>query len=178
MASERPGFTVDGFLEQLDRVHARTRRVAALIPPSDVEWSAKPGWFTLGGLVRHLANIERWMYAENAHGRPSRYHGHAPEVVGGTSHIALLDYYDRLHAESRALFAQLDEQALARKTMTPVGTPITTWKWLRAMLEHEAHHRGQLYLLLALRDVPTPPIYGLTSEEVHLRSLPNDAHSP
>ena len=56
------------------------------------------------------------------------------------------------------------------KATTPAGTPITTWKWLRAMLEHEAHHRGQLYLLLGLRGVKTPPIYGLTEEEVAARS--------
>jgi uncharacterized damage-inducible protein DinB len=38
------------------------------------------------------------------------------------------------------------------------------------MIEHEIHHRGQLYLYLGLLDVPTPPIYGLTSEEVRERS--------
>jgi uncharacterized damage-inducible protein DinB len=56
--------------------------------------------------------------------------------------------------------------------MTPAGAPITTWKWLRAMVEHEAHHRGQLYLLLGLRGIATPPIYGLTEEEVQARSHP------
>lgn len=162
--------TVDEFLEQLDRVHARTRRVVALIPDADVEWAPKAGWFTMGGLVRHLAGIERWMYAENAHGRPSRYDGHGPELVGAPGVDALIAYYDRLHAESRALFAALDDAAMARKATTPGGASITTWKWLRAMIEHEAHHRGQLYLLLALRDVATPPIYGLTSEEVRARS--------
>ena len=160
---------VQSFLDQLDRVHARTRRVVTLVPVADVEWAPKPGWFTFGGLVRHLAGIERWMYAENVHGRPSRYPGHGPEVAAGAD--AVLAYYDRLHAESRALFAALDAAALARKSTTPAGAPITTRKWLRAMLEHEAHHRGQLYLMLALRDVPTPPIYGLTSEEVRERSL-------
>ena len=38
------------------------------------------------------------------------------------------------------------------------------------MLEHEAHHRGQLYLMLGLRDVAVPQLYGLTSEEVLARS--------
>lgn len=55
--------------------------------------------------------------------------------------------------------------------MSPADTPITTWKWLRAMIEHEAHHRGQLYLMLRLREVPTPPLYGLTAEEVQARSI-------
>jgi len=51
------------------------------------------------------------------------------------------------------------------------ATSITTWKWLRAMLEYEAHHRGQLYLMLGLRGVTTPPIYGLTAEEVQAKSV-------
>jgi uncharacterized damage-inducible protein DinB len=155
-------------LDQLDKVHARTRRVVTLIPPDDIEGAPAPGWFTLGGLVRHLAGIERWMYGETVHGRPSRYPGHGPELAAGKD--AVLAYYDRLHTESRALFAALDERALARKTTTPAGAPITTWKWLRLMFEHEAHHRGQLYLMLAMRGVPTPPLYGLTSEEVRARS--------
>jgi uncharacterized damage-inducible protein DinB len=158
----------DSFTEYLGRVHERTRRVVLLIPPDDVEWSPKADWFTLGGLVRHLAGIERWMYAENALGRPSRYPGHGRELADGFD--AVLGYYDRLHAEAREIFDGLDSAALERKVTTPAGTPITLWKWLRAMLEHEAHHRGQLYLMLALRGVPTPPLYGLTSEEVLAKS--------
>jgi uncharacterized damage-inducible protein DinB len=158
-------------LDHLGSVHARTRRVVALIPPDALEWAPAPGKFTFGDLVRHLAGIERWMYAETVHGRPSRYPGHGRDLADGLD--ATLAYYDRLHAESRALFAALDDAALDRRAVTPAGTPITTWKWLRAMLEHEAHHRGQLYLMLGLRGVPTPPIYGLTAEEVQARSAPN-----
>ena len=50
--------------------------------------------------------------------------------------------------------------------MTPAGAPLTTWKWLRMMPEHEIHHRGQLYLMLGILNVPTPAIYGMTSEQV------------
>jgi uncharacterized damage-inducible protein DinB len=39
------------------------------------------------------------------------------------------------------------------------------------MVEHEVHHRGQLYLMLAMLGVRTPPIYGLTSEQVRERSV-------
>jgi uncharacterized damage-inducible protein DinB len=151
-------------------VHERTRRIVVLIPPADIEWSPAPEWFTFGGLVRHLAGIERWMFAENASGRPSRYPGHARELADG--YETVVAYYDRLHAEAAAILASLDDAALARKVTTPGGAAITAWKWLRAMVEHEAHHRGQLYLMLAMRGVATPPMYGLTSEEVRARSLP------
>jgi uncharacterized damage-inducible protein DinB len=157
------------FLEYLDRVHERTRRVVACVREEDLEWSAGLGRFTAGDTIRHLAGIERFMYAENVHDRPTRYPGHSSGLAVGLA--ATIAYYERLHAESRALFAQLTDGRLVEKCMTPAGTPITVGKWLRAMLEHESHHRGQLYFILGLRGVHTPPIYGLTSEQVMERSV-------
>lgn len=158
------------FLDYLGTFHSRTRRVIERIPPADLEWAPAPGKFSFGDIVRHLAGIERYMYAETVRGNPSRYSGHESALAEGFD--ATLAYYDRLHAESRAIFTALDAEALARKCLTPAGTPITTWKWLRAMFEHEAHHRGQLYMMLGMRGVSTPPIFGLTSEDVRARSQP------
>ena len=156
------------FLGYLDSTHARTRRVIERIPAADLEWAPAPGKFSFGDLVRHLACIERFMYAETVQGRPSLYSGHGRNLAEGLG--AVIDFYDARHAESRAIFASLTAEQLSGKSVTPAGTPITTWKWLRAMFEHEAHHRGQIYLMLALRGVTTPPLYGLTSEEVAARS--------
>jgi uncharacterized damage-inducible protein DinB len=156
------------FLEYLDRVHERTRRLVDLVSEEDLEWSAAPGRMTPGDMIRHLAGIERYMYAETVSGRPSRFAGHRGELAPGLT--ATKSYYDRLHAESRALFAALTDARLAEKCETPAGFPITVGKWLRAMIEHEAHHRGQLYFVLGMRGRTTPPIYGLTAEEVEARS--------
>jgi uncharacterized damage-inducible protein DinB len=161
-------FDLPTFLSYLDRVHARTRRVAVLVPPEDLEWAPAPGRFTFGDLLRHLAGIERWMYGETMHGRASRYPGHDRSLAEGWE--AVLGYYDQLHAESRELFAALAPGRMEEKCVTPAGTPITVWKWLRAHLEHEAHHRGQLYLMLGMRGVEVPQLYGLTAEEVAARS--------
>jgi uncharacterized damage-inducible protein DinB len=157
------------FLEYLERVHGRTRRVIQCIPPHELEWAPAPGKFTFGDIVRHLAGIERYMFAENAHGRPSRYPGHARALADG--YDAVIAYYDRLHAESVEQFGALSDDALQRRCLTPGGVSVPVWKWLRSHLEHEAHHRGQLYLMLGLIGVPTPPLYGLTSEEVQSRSI-------
>ncbi|MGH7617401.1 MAG: DinB family protein [Gemmatimonadaceae bacterium] len=159
---------IEPFLEHLDRVHARTRRVVTLVRDDDLEWQAGPGRLTPGEMIRHLAGIERFMYAETVHGRSSAYPGHSRGLADGLG--ATIAYYERLHAESRALFAELSDARLAEKCLTPAGSPITVGKWLRAMIEHEAHHRGQLYFVLGLRGIATPPIYGLTSEEVQARS--------
>src|SRR4051794_29669481 len=156
------------FVEYLDRVHERTRRIVELVPENDLEWQAGPGRLTPGEMIRHLAGIERFMYAENVYGRPARYPGHGRELADGLT--ATKEYYHTLHAEARELFAALPDSRLTEKCLTPAGTPITVGKWLRAMIEHEAHHRGQLYFVLGLRGVSTPPIYGLTSEDVRSRS--------
>lgn len=158
------------FLAQLDSVHRRTRRVIEVIPPDGIDWQPGPGRWSFGDLIRHLAGIERYMYGETVYDRPSRYPGHDPALA--RSYSEALQYYDRLHQESRALFAALPTNRMTEKCLTPAGTPITVWKWLRAHLEHEAHHRGQLYLMLGILNIPTPPIYGLTSEQVRALTPP------
>jgi uncharacterized damage-inducible protein DinB len=77
---------------------------------------------------------------------------------------------ERLHSEAMEIFSKLTDEDLRRKCTTPGGTDITTWKWLRAMTEHEAHHRGQIYVYLSILGVETPPIFGLTSEQVRARA--------
>lgn len=67
-------------------------------------------------------------------------------------------------------FRALTPEMLADKCATPEGTRLTTWKWLRMMPEHEIHHRGQLYTMLGMLGVPTPPIYGMTAADVQERS--------
>lgn len=160
---------VEPFLTYFESVRARTDRVVARIPPERLEWSERPGGFTLGDQVRHIAAMERWMFAENVAGRPSRYAGCGRELADGYDAVA--EYARRMHAESMEIFAALSPDDLRRKVHTPAGTPITAWKWLRAMVEHEVHHRAHVYMMLGILGVPTPPIYGLTSEEVRDRSV-------
>lgn len=160
---------IESFLEYYERLRERTRRVVVLIPPEHLEWTYRPGKFTLGDLVRHLATIERWLYAENAQGRPPAYPGCGRELTDGFE--ATLAFFDEMHRQSVEIFRQLTPDQLQAKIQTPAGTPITCWKWLRALAEHEIHHRGQIYLYLNMLGIGTPPLFGLTSEEVKEKSV-------
>jgi hypothetical protein len=53
------------------------------IPPEKIDWTYKRGKFTFADLMRHLASIGRYMYAENAQLKPSRYPGHGKELADG-----------------------------------------------------------------------------------------------
>ena len=159
--------SIESFLQYYGNVRGRTLRVIRYIPAEKIDWTYREGKFTLGDLIRHLAGTERFMFAENVRMNPSRYPGHSAELADG--YDAALDYMNRLHEESLAIFRTLTDEDLQKKCLTPGDAPITVWKWLRAMTEHEIHHRGQIYLYLAMLGIKTPPIFGLTSEEVFER---------
>ena len=160
--------TIEPFLDYYEKIRERTLKVVRCIPPEKIDWTYKEGKFTFGDMIRHLATIERYMYAETVQFKPSRYSGHGKELADGFDDV--MEFMTRMHRESMEIFSRLTTEDLKKKCVTPGGTPITVWKWLRAMVEHEIHHRGQIYMYLAMLDIPTPPIYGLTSEEVRERS--------
>jgi uncharacterized damage-inducible protein DinB len=160
--------TIGPFLDYWKSVRVRTKRVVASIPRDRIDWTYAPGKFTFADLIRHLATIERYMYAETVQGKPSAYPGCGKDLADGYDDVVA--FMDRLDNESIEIFSRLSDEDLKGKCVTPAGTSITIWKWLRAMVEHEAHHRGQMYMMLSILDVPAPPLYGLTEEEVRARS--------
>lgn len=157
-----------------EKVRLRTLKVIGCIPPDKYDWRYAEGKFSFADIIRHLATIERYMYAENVQFKPSRYPGHGPEVAEppqrADSPEQVLAFFNQMHQESVAIFSQLTPEDLQKKCVTPGGVSITVWKWLRAMVEHEVHHRAQIYIYLGMLGITTPPIYGLTSEEVKERS--------
>lgn len=155
---------MENFLEYYGKIRQRTNHLIAIIPPKYMDWAYKPGKFTIADQIRHIAAIERYMFAETILGNPCTYNGCGKELADGYDNV--IHYFSEKHEEALAIFKSLSNEDLQRKCLTPGNAPITVWKWLRAMTEHEIHHRAQLYIYLNLLDVKTPPMFGLSSEEV------------
>jgi len=159
---------VTTFLEYYEKLRGRTLRVIQCIPPDKMDWTYKADKFTFADLIRHLAASERFMFAENVSGNKSLYPGHGKELADGYDNV--LRFFSEMHDESMRIFRRLSDEDLQKKCLTPSDAPVTIWKWLRALAEHEIHHRGQIYAYLGMLEIPAPPLYGLTSEEVRERS--------
>jgi len=55
---------ISEFVSYYSKIKKRTQRLFDYIPKDKLEWTFREGKFTIGDQVRHLANIERFMYAE------------------------------------------------------------------------------------------------------------------
>jgi len=161
--------SLQSFLDYYKSIRERTNRVIALIPPAQIDYTYMPGKFSIADELRHLAGIERYMFAETIAGRPSAYPGCGKELADG--YEAVLKYFNDLHAEALEICSSLSDEDLKRTCITPGNTPLRVWKWLRAMIEHEIHHRAKLYIYLNLLGIKAPPLFGLTSEEVKENSI-------
>ena len=161
--------TIESFLQYFEGVRHRSIRVIDCVPLDKLEWTHRENGWTFGDQIRHLAGTERYMFAENVAGRDSRYPGHGRELADGWD--AVRAYLERLHAEAVEIFRGVGDAGLERRMTTPGGGDLRAWKWLRAMVEHEVHHRAHLYMMLGTLGVVTPPLYGLTEQEVYDQSL-------
>jgi len=163
---------IQPFLEYYGKIRQRTKRLLGYVPEEHINWAYKAGKFTIGDQIRHIGALERYMFAENVAGRPSCYSGCGSHY--GESLSQAIEFMDRMHGESIAIFSRLSPDDLQRRCTTPGGADMPVWKWLRAMVEHEIHHRGQIYIYLNLLDVATPPMYGLSAEELEANSIKNE----
>lgn len=156
--------SIGPFLDYYSKIRSRTRRLLALVRPEHLDFRYLPGKFSVADEIRHIAAIERYMFAETIAGRPSAYKGCGEELAEG--YEAVMALFDQLHNESMAIFSALSDEDLLRPCTTPGNATMPVWKWLRAMVEHEIHHRAQLYIYLNMLGVKTPPMFGLSAEEV------------
>jgi len=156
--------SITSFLNYYERVRERTNKLVKIIPPHQLDWSYMPGKFSIGDLIRHISSIERNMFAETIAGRQSKYAGCGKNLADGYENV--LAYFNQMHEETLIIIGGLTEEDLQRRCLTPGNASLPVWKWLRALTEHEIHHRGQLYLYLNMVGINAPPMFGLTAEQV------------
>ena len=101
---------IDSFLAYYDSVRKRTNRVIEKVPPDRLEWAPAAGMFSFGDVIRHIAAIERYMFAENVVGRPSRYPGHERSLADGYENV--VRFFHEKHRETLEILRGLTDERL------------------------------------------------------------------
>jgi uncharacterized damage-inducible protein DinB len=82
-------------------------------------------------------------------------------------------YFDAMFRQTMDVLGELSDADMEKKCTTPAGISLSVWKWLRAMTEHEIHHRGQISVYLGLLSRPVEPIFALTDEQISAHGRAN-----
>lgn len=152
------------FLHYYEKTREQTKRIIEAIPQDKLDWTYQPGKFTFGDLIRHLAAIERTVFAEVSIGNPPKYAGCRKELADG--YEATIRYFNDMHAQSLEIFRSIPDEALTETVKSLDGKPVELGNFLRALIVHEVHHRGAMCIYLNLVGVESPPVIGLKEEQV------------
>lgn len=156
--------TVAAFISYFEKVRQGTNRIIQGIPKDKMDWTYKTGKFTIADIIRHIAAIERNVFAKLADGEPASYKGCGKELADGYEEV--LQYFNEMHQQSMLIFHSLMDQDLEKEIVTLNGNTTKLGNFLRALVVHEVHHCGALCIYLNLLNVETPSIFGLTEKQV------------
>ena len=159
--------TMAQFLEHFRHQREWTRRIVGEVPEQSFDWRPAKGAFSCGDLVRHLMQAEVFwcrLLVSAARGEaldPFGLEGTAEERMSrfrepnlssshdekyGASMAECLERWTEIQQRTEQEFAALPDSTLHE---VEVVHPLTgfegpLWRMLLIMIEHEAHHRGQL----------------------------------
>jgi uncharacterized damage-inducible protein DinB len=138
-----------------NRIHKQTARALEAAPDDRLDWKPGEGMFTLRQLVTHIPEAEAAI-ARSALAGSMQKVKLGLEQASVAEIVALFDaQHDRLAEEvSKLTLEQLKEKIEA------FGRQMSRLALLRGLIEHEIHHRGQLFTYLRLAGVEPPALYG------------------
>ncbi|MCW0447197.1 DinB family protein [Xanthomonas sacchari] len=152
-------FDIDSALKTWAREHETTLAVFNAVPEGCNEQTVTPGkGWTLGGLIWHICISERWFCADVMGARPEG-EKFLPQDPMSASVAEMTAVFQKSHATLLQTVAAKDE-AWIDESVDFYGNPWTRLELLHLMFRHEAHHRGQLSMLMLVGGGQPPTIYG------------------
>jgi len=158
----------DRLLAELESEAAITRRVLERIPEGKGDWKPHEKSMPMGRLAGLVANMPGWIAMMLTQDEFDVAAG--PPLPPVKSNQDLLAAFDANVARSKDALKKTNDAHLETKwRMLARGhlvSETSRYENLRSgVLNHLAHHRGQLTVYLRLNDVPVPSIYGPTADE-------------
>ncbi|MEW6212987.1 MAG: DinB family protein [Acidobacteriota bacterium] len=144
----------ESLVRDWNRIHKQTSRALAAAPDDKLDWKPGEKMFTLRELLTHIPE------AEAAIAR-SALAGAMQKVKLDLASAAVADIvsaFDSQHSELVEEVSKLTLDQLNEKIHV-FGREMRRIVLLRGMIEHEIHHRGQLFTYLRLAGIEPPALY-------------------
>jgi uncharacterized damage-inducible protein DinB len=131
--------------------------IAALDKLTDTQLDFKPGegLWSLRETIVHIAGTEDgWLRCYTA----NRWHEKPPQAAEYPTIETIKTLLAKEHSATEVQFAKDTETALAQVCTLPWGAQVTMGWAIWHVLEHEIHHRGEVYLMLGLMGIEAPDV--------------------
>jgi uncharacterized damage-inducible protein DinB len=152
---------IEDFQKTYGRMEEGTAKVLALLDESNINQAVAPGHRTLGQLAWHIVTSIPEMMNRTGLGLSSV----DPHSMPPASPSEIVSAHAAVTGEMMKAIAQKwsDETLLQSDDM--YGQQWLRGLTLAAIIEHEAHHRGEMIVLLRQAGKAVPGIYGPSKEE-------------
>lgn len=150
---------LEDLVEHLERYRAVTLQVFDLVDDDDLDWRPADDRYSLGQQLLHIAQAEdrfaHGLFADDWSFERVRF----PETLPPIEEMRA--FFAEVRGRTLAWIGAVEPEALGRVVEipdAPVEHTLRSWLWF--ILEHELHHRGQIWGYLREMGV-TPPFYAL-----------------
>lgn len=152
-----PASHLDPLIANWNRVHKQSTRIMKSAPNDKYDWKPCDSAMPLGELMNHLYIAESLFIESALTGGFTKES--LPQAINNTEE--LMAAFDKLHEEGVAKIATLTPEQM-NDTVAPFGPDkaMPRGVLLNIMLEHEIHHRGQLYTYLRIMGCECPALFG------------------
>lgn len=158
----------DRLLAELESEAAITRRVLERVPEGKDDWKPHEKSMSMGRLASLVANMPGWIAMMLTQDELDVVAG-APPAQMKTNRDLLAAFDANVDRSRQALKNTNDAHLETNWRMLARGHVVaeaSRYENLRSgVLNHLAHHRGQLTVYLRLNNVPVPSVYGPTADE-------------
>ena len=140
-----------------DEVREGLYQALSKLTDAQLGFVPREGLWSLGSVVCHIATgEEHWFQYYIAGKRPER--GSSYDLASYPTVSDLKDLLETVHARTDAHLETLSASDLDQEVSLPWGAK-TTLRWVVwHVLEHEIHHRGEVFLMIGLLGMEAPDI--------------------
>ena len=144
--------------EHLERYRATTLQVLDLVEEQDLSWRPGPHQYSLGQQLLHIAQAEDRFAHGLFEGDWSLERVRFPPELPSLEELRA--FFVKVRAFTLGGLRAVEPAALGEILELPDAPAHTLRSWLWFVLEHELHHRGQIWAYLRAMG-RTPPFYAM-----------------
>ncbi|WP_433747622.1 DinB family protein [Falsibacillus pallidus] len=154
--------TTNDFLQEWKQEAAVTQKVLDVLTDESLKQEIAPDMFSIGSLAWHITGATYYFPAQvGITFEVPDLRKDAPTSAAEISETYKL-VSDRL---TEAVSEQVSDEKM-NETVNLFGREMKVQSVFRLLIQHQAHHRGQLTVLMRQADLKVPGVYGPSKEEM------------